>query len=138
MMLTNLKVEEQRKEIRKLKLEIAILHRKHAKNLTKGKKKKEVKSTNDQRISLHARKFCVMNEIFVPEAAFLTADPNFDPMDPDRYTSEDLIRKGVIAELFEEVPKNLHDKMQESGTFRDMVSTVVITLISVLDRSWSD
>lgn len=63
-----------------------------------------------------------MNEIFVPEAAFLTADPNFDPVSPDRYTSEDFIRKGIIAELFEQVPVNLHEKMQGSGAFRDLAS----------------
>jgi hypothetical protein len=86
------------------------------------KKDGKEKTTEDQRISKHARKFCVMNEIFVPEAAFLTANPNFDPMDPDRYTSEDFTRKGIIAELFEEVPKNLHGDMEESGAFRDSVS----------------
>ena len=63
-----------------------------------------------------------MNEVFVPEAAFLTEDPNFDPMNPERYTSDSFIKKGVIAELFEEVPKDLHVKMQESGAFRDAVS----------------
>jgi hypothetical protein len=105
-------------------LENAGLRRKHRKISTKDKKKEatEKRANVDQRISLHARKFCVMNEIFVPEAAFLTADPHFDPMDRDRYTSEDLVRKGVIAELFEEVPKNLHGKMVETGDFRDSAS----------------
>jgi hypothetical protein len=105
-------------------LENAGLRRKHRKISTKGKKKEatEKRANVDQRISLHARKFCVMNEIFVPEAAFLTADPHFDPMDRNRYTSEDLVRKGVIAELFEEVPKNLHGKMVETGDFRDSAS----------------
>ena len=98
-------------------------HRKISTNL-KGKKKEATGKTNndDQRTSLHAQKFCVMNEIFVSEAAFLTEDPNFDPMDLDRYISEDSIRKGVISELFEEVPKNLHDNMRESATFRDLAS----------------
>ena len=58
-----------------------------------------------------------MNKVFVPEAAFLTEDPHFNSLDPDRYTSDSFIRKGVIAELFEEVPKDLHGKMQESGAF---------------------
>ena len=122
--MANLKIEEQRKEIRTLKMENANLRHKHQKISTKfkGKKKETERSTDDQRISLHARKFCIMNEIFVEEAAFLTADTDFDPMDRDRYSSEDFIRKGVIAELFEEVPKNLHEKMQGSSAFRDKVS----------------
>jgi hypothetical protein len=107
-------------------MENANFHRKQRKISGKGKKKETTEKNNtidnDQRISLHARKFCIMNEIFIPEAAFLTADPDFDPMDSNRYTSEDFIRKGVIAELFEEVPKNLHEKMQGSGAFRDAAS----------------
>jgi hypothetical protein len=103
-------------------LENANLHRKHRKTSTKGKKKGTTEKTTDERISLLARKFCIMNEIFVPEAAFLTADPDFDPMDRQRYTSEHFIKKGIIAELFEEVPKNLHERMQGSGAFRDAVS----------------
>lgn len=133
--MTNLKIEEQRKEIRKLKLENGNLLRrlKHSKISTKGKKK-EANVDDDQRVSLHARKFCVMNEIFVPESAFLIADPKFDPMDSDRYTSEDFIRKGVIAELFEEVPMNLHTRMQETGSFRDVVSCCHLNLSSVLNQ----
>lgn len=119
----NLKIEEQRKEIRDLKMENANLRRKHHHDKTsiKGKKTDATEKSADDRISLLARKFCVMNEIFVPEAAFLTTNPDFDPMDSDRYTSEDFIRKGIIAELYEGVPKDLHVRMQGSEAFRDTV-----------------
>lgn len=112
--------------VKKLQIENATLRRnlKHSKTSMKNTKeeKDSEKTAEKQRISLHARKFCVMNEIFVPEAAFLTPNPDFDPLDQARYTSEDFMRKGVIAELFEEVPENLHEKMEFTGAFRDTVS----------------
>ena len=57
-----------------------------------------------------------------PRPHFSPLTPNFDPVSPDHYTSEDFIRKGIIAELFEQVPVNLHEKMQGSGAFRDLAS----------------
>jgi len=106
-------------------MELGAFRRKLASsNTSKGRKPKgkAAKGRDDDRIALHARKFCVLNEIFVPDAAFLTRDPNFDPMDPERYRTADSIRNGIIAELFEEVPDDLHEPMQESGSFRDMAS----------------
>ena len=102
-------------------MELATLRRKLTSgNTSKGRKPKgkAAKGKDDVRIALHARKFCVLNEIFVPEAAFLTRDPNFDPMDPEHYKTADSIRNGIIAELFEEVPDDLHELMQESRSFR--------------------
>jgi len=66
-----------------------------------------------------------MNEIFVPEAAFITQDPNVNSMDSKRYKTADSIRTGIIAELFEEVPNELHEVMQELGSFYDTVSSTL-------------
>jgi hypothetical protein len=46
-------------------------------------------------------------------------------MDPERYKTTDSIRNGIIAELFEEVPSELHEVMQELGSFRDTVSSTL-------------
>ena len=110
-------------------MELASLHRKvDSSKTSKGRKPKDkaVKGKDDDRIALHARKFCVMNEVFVPEAAFLTKDPNFDPLDSERYKTPDSIRNGIIAELFEEVLEDLHKLLQESGSFRDLVSAMLL------------
>ena len=63
-----------------------------------------------------------MNELFVDEAAFLVEESGFDLMDNTRYTSPALIMQGVITELFEEVPGDLHGLMKEHTHFRDLVS----------------
>jgi hypothetical protein len=121
----HLKIDEQRKEIWSLKMEVTSLRRKvKSTAASKGRKPKDTaaKSTNDDRIALCARRFGIMNEVFVAESAFLKKDPDVDPMDPERYKTPDSILSGVVAELFEGVPENLHEMMQESGSFRDLVS----------------
>jgi len=121
----NLKVEEQRLEIRQLRMENSALQREIPKDGSGRPRKNPPPPTvtkNDERIALHGRKFGVMNEIFVVEAAFLVADSGFSPMDNTRYTSQALILQGVIAELFEEVPEDLHGLMKEHTHFRDLVS----------------
>ena len=119
-------------------MEIANLRRKYCKISRNGNKKEATgkRNTDDQIISLQARKFCVMNENFVPEAAFLTAYPNFNPVSPDHYSSEDFIRKGIIAELFEQVPVNLHEKNARIwgfSRFGKLQSFPIITLLILID-----
>lgn len=120
----NLKVESQRQEIRKLKLEVATLRREIPKQSKKGGKSKQIPAVTDKddRIALYARKFGVMNEIFVPAEVFLVPDPDFDAMDHHRYSTPENTLRGVTAELFEEIPKDLHPMMQEHTHFRDLVS----------------
>lgn len=105
----------------------AALRSEVPKNKTKGRKPKASSATtsNDERIALFARKFGVMNELFLPEAAFLVNDPDFDPMDPDRYKDPATVLQGVISELFEAVPEDLHSSMREHSHFRDVVSTTL-------------
>lgn len=121
----NLKVEVQRLEIRQLRMANAALRREIPK-AGKGRSQKNppppTVTKNDERIALHGRKFGVMNELFVAEAAFLVAESGLNPMDNIRYTSPALILQGVIAELFEEVPEDLHGLMKEHTHFRDLVS----------------
>ena len=120
---TNLKVEAQRLEIRQLQMENAALWREIPK-AGKGwpQKNPPTVTKNDERIALHGHKFGVMNELFVDEAAFLVEESGFDLMDNTRYTSPALIMQGVITELFEEVPGDLHGLMKEHTHFQDLVS----------------
>ena len=98
----------------------------------KGRKPKlsPAATKDDERITLFACKFNVMNELFVPNAAFLVDEPGFDSMDPNRYKSPATILQGVTIELFEEVPEDLHPNMHEHGHFQDMVS-IMLFLIKV-------
>jgi len=91
-------------------MELASLrHKVDSSNTLKGRKPKDkaAKGKDNDRIALHAWKFCVMNEVFVPEAAFLTKDPNFNPLDSEWYKTPDSIWNEIIAGLFEEVLEDL-------------------------------
>lgn len=77
----------------------------------------------DQRIAQCARKFCVMNELLISRAVFLQpADPNFPSEHSQRYENAENSLKGVVAELHEEVPGDLHGMMESHSRFRDIVS----------------
>ncbi|KDR65151.1 hypothetical protein GALMADRAFT_260311 [Galerina marginata CBS 339.88] len=93
------------------------------------KKSKEVEGTSkarrpvgdpeDDRIALHGRKFGIMNEPFVPDAAFLAPQPDCTSVDPARYSTPETALEGVIAELYEEIPEDLHEKLLNLTRFRD-------------------
>jgi len=122
---TNLKVEEQRLEIRKLRMENAALRHeipKAGKGQPQKKQPPAAVASHDNRIAPYGRKFGVMNEIFVSLSAFLVEDPGFDPTDNACYKDPASTMKGVIAKLFKEVPEDLHKFMKEHTHFRDLVS----------------
>lgn len=125
---SNLKVESQCIKIRNLRLKVADLRRKIKKQSTGGTSKKSPKGPpsivkHKSKIQLYAKKFSIMNKIFVPDTAFLVPNPNYNPLDADRYKELASILKGIIAELFEEVPSALHMLMEEHSFFQDTVST---------------
>jgi hypothetical protein len=81
-------------------------------------------STQEDLIGLYARKFGTMNEFYVPCAAFMVARPTgVRSDDPDRWDSEKLALRGLIAELYEELPVVLHELLAGHSSFRTMVST---------------
>lgn len=122
---TNLKIEELKGEARALRLEYAHLDR--LVNKPAGKTKKPNVSASEldvheEKIKLFGKKFGIMNEIFVPNTAFMVSNTNYDPTDPGRYKEPKSILNGIIAELFEEVPKEFHALVTETSFFRDTVS----------------
>lgn len=91
---------------------------------TKGKDKDStgILHDNDSLIALHARRFGVMNEIFVSKDMFLQARPlNIYSDDPDRWDNDENMKQCIIAELYEEIPQSLHDMLEKTTTFRDTV-----------------
>jgi hypothetical protein len=74
------------------------------------------------RISVYARKFGVMNEMVVPRSVFLQPQPvRVRSDDPDCWKTEESACLGLIAELYEELPSDMHEMMQKHTSFRDTV-----------------
>lgn len=75
-----------------------------------------------RRIGVYARRFGVMNEVVVSRHVFLQPRPRgIHSDDPDRWKSEESARQGLIAELYEELPDDMHTMLQKNPSFRDTV-----------------
>ena len=72
-----------------------------------------------------------MHEMFVPSAALAVKRPLTDSMDPGRYDSELAELNGTIAEIYETLPDDMHDQLETSIPFRNLVSNTL--LIAVWD-----
>ncbi|KAJ3509194.1 hypothetical protein NLJ89_g5346 [Agrocybe chaxingu] len=72
------------------------------------------------RIRLYAAKFMLMNEVFVPRAAFLVPRPDGARSDDEgQWKTVESAQQGMVAELFEEIPEDLHHLMTNQTYFRD-------------------
>jgi len=127
----NLKVESQRIEIHKLNLKIANLHRSVPKEAPGTTRKRKTQPEGPPevtkyqgKVEFYGKKFGVLNELFVPGAAFLVAKPMFDLQDKSRYKTPTGILDGIIAELYDQIPENLHKLMEDHSYFRDTVSNL--------------
>jgi hypothetical protein len=73
-------------------------------------------------IGVYARKFGVMNEVVVSRGAFLLPQPRgINSDDPDHWKSEELALQGLVAELYEELPEDMHGMLLKDPKFRDTV-----------------
>jgi len=64
-----------------------------------------------------------MMEPWVDPAAFGKPCPDVSPRDLNRYKSDLSIQQGLIAELYEFVPRKLHEMMASHSHFGNQVST---------------
>ena len=122
-----LEITELKEELRTQKLQYTELEQRY-KTLKSEKQKEKSKGKdstihdNDELISLYARRFGVMNEMFVPKDVFLQPRPqNVNSDDPDRWDDEEKTKDCVIAELYEETPITLHKMLEKTSSFRDTV-----------------
>ena len=81
-------------------------------------KPKELEN-NEKAITTFGRRFCVMNEPFFPKnenaLQVFPANANFDPFNPiTRYETPASQLQGFVAELYCELPTDLHDVMKHS------------------------
>ena len=88
----------------------------------KGKDKDSILHDNDSLIALHARRFGVMNEMFLSKDVFLQPRPqDVYSDDSDRWDNDENAKRCIIAEIYEEIPESLHDMLEKTTTFCDMV-----------------
>ena len=78
-------------------------------------------SKSDSCIAQFAKLFRVMHEPFVPPSALLVACPDMGRTHPSRYESKISKIKGIAAELYEVIPKDMHTDLKSSPAFRSMV-----------------
>ena len=127
-----MKVGELQDQVKKLWLQNSELRAQ-----LKGKKEDRkhshgILSDRDKLISQYAKKFGVMNEIFVPPAALAVKRPSTNSMDPGRYDTEVAELHGMIAEVYESLPDDFHDELETSIPFRNLVSNFDSTLYLLL------
>jgi hypothetical protein len=124
-----LKVSELQMTVRQLSTrnaELSTCLRGKEKGSQKGRKKDNL-STLDQRTSRYAKHFGVMHEPFVDKTALLAPRPKVDSTNSSRYQSDLSKIQGVTAELYEVLPKDMHDELQSSTQFQSLVSAQLET-----------
>jgi len=83
---------------------------------------RSVLSDHDTLISQQARKFGVMNELFMPSAALMMKRPLTNSMDPARYDSDTAELQGITAEVYESLPDTFYEELEGSIAFQKLVS----------------
>ena len=130
-------------ELAKVKLELRHMTAKYQQAQVELKQKQPSQSSSskqqqkptkilgdEERISLHARKFSVMNEPFISNDAFLKARPiDVRSDNPRRWDTPESALRGLIAELYEEVPRELHSMIEKHTRFRDLVWSITSFLL---------
>lgn len=120
-----IKVGELQDQVKKLTLKNSEL-RANLKGKTNPRGSRSVLSDNDKLIAQHAKKFGVMNEVFMPGAAFVVKRPPTNSMDSGRYDSDIAGLQGITAELYESLPDGFHEELETSIHFRNLVSKICI------------
>jgi hypothetical protein len=113
-------------------------------NATNAGSSRSVPSENDKLIAQHAKKFGVMNEVFMPAAALAVKRPLTDSMHVGRYHSDIAQLHGITAEVYENLPDKFYDELENSISFRHLVSSLqrgfppLITFVLLLVSSSSN
>lgn len=59
-------------------------------------------------------------------------------MNPDRWKSEGSALQGLVAELYEELPEDMHVMLLKDPKFRDMVCTIQTSKLFFSAMSFTD
>lgn len=124
-----LEITDLREQLRAQKINFHELEQKYKALKTKShneksqsKGKGSTSPNNEDLISIHASRFGVMNEMFVPMDIFLQPRPQHIYSDDlDRWDDDEKTKNCIIAELYEELPAGLHEMLEKTSSFRDAV-----------------
>lgn len=112
-------------QMRKLEFEFSEYKKLHKGKSAKSQPATTVVVVEQERIAVHARRFGVMNEMMVPKIVFLRARPiGIRSDDSNRWNSELLALNGFVAEMYEEIPEDLHEMMAKHTSFRSTVRLI--------------
>jgi len=93
--------------VKQLLLKNSELHAKVKGKSTQATSSCKVLSGNEKLIAQYAKKFGVMNEMFMPPGALAVKRPLTTSMHSGWYKSDLAELEGMIAEVYESLPKNL-------------------------------
>jgi len=90
-------------------------------------------SALDSNISHQGQKYALFCHFWVLNNLFpTTPQPNVDPRSATRWTSPDSKLKGATAELYQFIPKDLHDSMETYSQFGSLVSMTLYSEFHVI------
>jgi hypothetical protein len=114
-----LKIGELQEQVKMLRLKNSELRAQARPGKRTGSR--SILSGNEKLISQFAKKFTVMNEMFMPSGLPMQK-PLTNSMHAGRYDSDLAASEGIIAEVYECLPESLHDDIANSIVFRNLVS----------------
>jgi hypothetical protein len=76
-----------------------------------------VLSGDQKLISQCAKKFGVMNEMFVSPGALAIKKLLMNSMDPGRYSSNFAVLEGMVAKVYENLPESFYHEIEHSVAF---------------------
>lgn len=117
-----IKVGQLQDQVKQLLLKNSELRAKVKGKSTQAAGSRKVLSGDEKLIAQYAKKFGVMNEMFMPPGALAVKRPLTTSMHSGRYESDLAELEGMIAEVYESLPENLHDDMENSIAFRNLVN----------------
>jgi hypothetical protein len=104
--------------IKELEQKVAMLGRQSTKKAETGIAK------HDQEVMMHAKKFTVLHELFIPpsDSFFAQPKPAVDLWSRDRYKDEASRMKAILGELYFVLPEHLHSFVSGHSKFNTDVS----------------
>ena len=124
-----MKVSEYQLTMRKLSMQNVQLSaslkdlkkKKESTSTASGRGKRSKLSEQETRISHFAKLFGVMHEPLVPPSALQATCPDMSSSSTGQYQSELSKVQGITAELYEVLPKDMHEDLKTSPKFRSLV-----------------
>jgi hypothetical protein len=96
----------------------------------KEKNAKDGVAKHDDEVKLHAKKFTLLYELFIPSDDSFFSQPRpigVDVWSPDRYRDEASRTRAILAELYIVFPDHLHTFISGHSQFNTNVSRELVT-----------